>query len=125
MLETTDISLDEIRPTAQKMLDEGWRFVTVTAVDLKDDNIEILYHYDKDLVMKHYRVRFPKGTPVPSISGIFFAALLVENENRDLFGLDYEGLILDFNKTLYLDGGETINAPFCKVTAVRKEQAQG
>lgn len=125
MLETIDISLDEIRPIAQKMLDEGWRFVTVSAVDLKDDNMEILYHYDKDLVMKHYRAKFLRGTPVPSISDIFFAALLVENENRDLFGLDYEGLILDFNKTLYLDDAETINAPFCKVTAVRKAQAQG
>ena len=63
----------------------------------------------------------PKGTVIPSISGIYFAALLVENENRDLFGLEYEGLVLDFNRTLYLEeAGDPIVAPFCKISTFTK-----
>jgi ech hydrogenase subunit D len=117
MLDASTISLDGVRNSAKEMFDEGWRFVTQTVVDLGDEGFDILFHYDKDLAETHYRARVPKGTVVPSISGIYFAALLVENENRDLFGLEYDGLVLDFNRTLYLEeSGDPMTAPFCKIT---------
>ena len=121
MLEATSITMDGIRNSAKEMFDEGWRFVTNTVVDLGDEGFELLFHYDKDLSEMHYRVTVPKGTAVPSISGIYFAALLVENENRDLFGLEYDGLILDFNRTLYLEeAGDPVTAPFCKISTFTK-----
>lgn len=117
MLEATAITLEEILPVTQKMYDDNWRLITQTAVDLGDEGFELFYHYDRNLEIKHYKTRFPKGTSVPSISGIYFCAMLIENENRDLFGLSYDGLVLDFNRSLYLEeAGEAINAPFCKIS---------
>jgi ech hydrogenase subunit D len=102
-----------------------WRLVTQTVVDRGEQGIDILFHYDKDLEEKHFRLTVPKGTVIPSISGIYFAALLIENENRDLFGLAYDGLVLDFNRTLYLEeAGDPINAPFCKISTFTKPKSE-
>ncbi len=117
MMEVNVIGLEEIVPQTRKMFDDGWRLVTQSLVDLGDEGFDLFYHYDKELELQHYKVKVPKGTAIPSISGIYFAALLVENENRDLFGVSYDGLVLDFNRSLYLEeAGEPMNAPFCKIS---------
>lgn len=125
MFEPTSITLDEVRGTAKRMLGDGWRFITQTAVDRGDLGFDILFHYDKDLEEKDFRLNVPRGTVIPSISGIYFAALLIENENRDLLGLEYEGLVLDFNRTLYLEAaGDPITAPFCKISTFTKPKCE-
>ena len=125
MFEATPITLGEVRATAKEMFDDGWRLITQSVCDLGDGEFDLFFHYDKDLVEKNYRVTFKQGTVVPSISDIYFAALLIENENRDLFGLDYEGLVLDFNRTLYLEeAGDPINAPFCKISTFTKPKVE-
>jgi ech hydrogenase subunit D len=124
MFEATPITLDEVRDVAGRMLSGGFRLVTQTVVDRGEQGIDILFHYDKDLERKDFRLTAPKGAVIPSISGIYFAALLIENENRDLFGLEYDGLVLDFNRTLYLEeAGDPINAPFCKISTFTKPKS--
>ena len=121
MFEATPITLDAVVPTAEEMFRDGWRLVTQSVVDLGNEGFDLLYHYDKNLSEKHFRVTSPRGTVIPSISGVYFAALLIENENRDLFGLSYDGLVLDFNRTLYLEeAGDPVTAPFCKISTFTK-----
>ena len=121
MFEATSITLEQICPTAEEMLKNGWRLIALSVTDLGDEGFDLLYHYDKNLEIKHYRALAPKGAVVPSISGVYFTALLSENENRDLFGLTYEGLVLDFNRTLYLEEcGDPMKAPFCKISTFTK-----
>lgn len=121
MFEATPITLDGVKNSAKEMFDDNWRFITQTVVDLGDEGFEVLFHYDKDLVEQDFSLKVPRGTVLPSISGIYFTALLVENENRDLFGLEYEGLVLDFNRTLYLEeAGDPVTAPFCKISTFTK-----
>jgi ech hydrogenase subunit D len=115
----TAITKDELVGVARKMWDEGRRLVTMTAVDLGEEGLDLLYHFDKDLAMNHYRLTVPKNEPVPSISGVYFAALLVENEIKDQFGADFSGLALDFGGHLYL-ADEVQNAPFCKLSITKK-----
>lgn len=123
MFEATPITLDGLKNSAREMFDDNWRFVTQTVVDLGDEGFEILFHYDKDLLEQNFRLKVPRGTVIPSMSDIYFAALLVENENRDLFGLEYEGLVLDFNRTLYLEeAGDPVTAPFCKISTFTKPE---
>lgn len=125
MFEPTVIALDDARPTARQMLDEGWRLVTQTVTDRGDQGFDVLFHYDKDLEEKHFRMTLPKGTAMPSISDIFFAAMLIENENRDLFGIEYDGLVLDFKRTLYLEeAGAPLTAPFCKISTFTKPKCE-
>ena len=125
MFETTPITLDTVVSTAQSMMDQGWRLIAQSVVDLGDAGFDIFYHYDKDLTEQHYRLTVPRGTTIPSISGVYFCALLVENENRDLFGLVYDGLVLDFNRTFYLEeAGDPITAPFCKISTFTKAKSE-
>jgi len=120
VLETIPLTLDAVRDVAKACFDDGWRLVTLTAVDTGEAGFDILYHYDKDLVMKHYRLSIPKETVVPSISPIYFTALLVENEIIDQFGICFSDLVLDFGGALYLEE-EVRTTPFCKVSVAQKQ----
>lgn len=121
MFEATPISLDQIKATANEMLHKGYRFLTQSVVDLGEEGFDVIYHYDRELAMLHYRVKVERGATIPSISDIYFAAMLVENENRDMFGLSYDGLVVDFNRTLYLEeSGDPITAPFCRISTFTK-----
>ncbi|MBG3879070.1 NADH-quinone oxidoreductase subunit C [Desulfovibrio oxamicus] len=123
ILNATPIAADAVVAQARSMFDQGYRLVTMSVVDLGDGNVDIFYHYDLDNEMTHFRLTHPKDQPVPSISPVYFAALLVENESRDHFNLKFDGLVLDFNRTLYLDDEitSTISAPFCKISTIQKK----
>jgi ech hydrogenase subunit D len=98
---------------------EGFRFVTMSSVDL-GDSVSVLYHLDKDLQIINLRVDVPKGKKTPSISSVYYSAFLVENEIKEHFGVDFDGLPLDFEGMLYLDE-EVQKTPFCKVGIKRPD----
>lgn len=114
--------MDAVRGLAKTMFEDGYRFLTMSAVDLGDESIDLLYHYDKDLELKHYRLTVKKGQAVPSVSPVYFCALLIENEIRDQFGVTFSDIVLDFGGTLYLED-DVRTSPFCKmsVTQIKKE----
>lgn len=122
------ITTDTLRQEVTAIRDDGWRFLTISAVDLSETEFELLYHFhDPSFNIKHLRLTVPKGTVVPSISPVLFAALLVENEIKDLFHFDFEGLVLDYNGTFYtnvdeIDEGERLSAPFASFTTVQKNK---
>ncbi len=95
----------------------GYRFVTLTCTALDENHFDILYHFDLGLELKHLRLTLAAGTAVPSISPIYFAAFLVENEIQDLFGIRFTGLAIDYERTLYGEEKTRIT-PFCKYTVV-------
>jgi len=124
----TEVGLDNIRSEVAAVMQQGWRFVTITAVDLNENEFEFLYHFhNPEFEIKHFRMTFPKGTVVPSISPVLFTALLEENEIKDLYHIDFDGLVLDYNGTFYtnvdeLDEGERMSAPFATFTTVQKNK---
>ena len=107
------VSSDILVGEAAKIKVEGFRFVTMSCVELDGNTVNILYHFDKDLTLKHLRLTALKDSSVPSISSVYFAAFLVENEIQDLFGIRFKGLALDYERTLYLEEAVKIT-PFCK-----------
>ena len=109
---TRDITRDTLLNEIAAMLPQGYRFVTITCLD-KGDAFEILYHFDKDYQLTTLRLNLAKGQKLPSISDIIFAAVIVENEMKDLFGIHIKGLALDYEGKLVLaEGGPT--APLVK-----------
>jgi ech hydrogenase subunit D len=68
--------------------------------------------------LKHLRLTVAKDAFVPSLSPVFFAAFLVENEIQDLFGVRFQGLVIDYGRTLYFDD-EVREAPFCRFVVNR------
>ena len=53
----------------------------------------------------------------PLFTGLCFAALLVENEIQDLFGIAVTGLVLDYHQHLLLTKEAPVK-PFCRVPGV-------
>jgi ech hydrogenase subunit D len=122
--EVIAIGLDQVVGACAQKKAEGYRFLTMTCAALDPDTVDILYHFDKAYKLEHLRLTVSRHTPLPSISDVYFAAFLVENELQDLFGLRFQGLALDYNQTLYLDQ-EVTTAPFCKYTVASGEDAAG
>lgn len=107
------IALESLLAEVARLKAEGWRFVTLTASELDAERLDLLYHFDRELQLQHLRTAVAKTAEVPSISPVFFAAALVENEVQDLFGLRFAGLLLDFRGRLYLEE-ESPTSPFCR-----------
>ena len=112
------ISPENVVGETAKMKVEGYRFVTLSCVELDETTVDILYHFDRELQLKHLRLTVPKDFPVPSISPVYFAAFLVENEIQDLFGIRFQGLAIDYDRTLYLEA-EVKKTPFCKYVVIK------
>ena len=92
---------------------EGFKFVTLTCVELDASTVDIIYHFDRDYKLKNFRLTIPKNMNVPSISHIYMAAFLAENEIQDLFNMKFSGLVIDFKRTLYFDDALQA-APLCR-----------
>lgn len=107
------VSLDEVIEKVAKKKVEGYRFVTLSCAELDENTIDILYHLDKDLKLISFRLTVPRNVAIPSISPVYFAAFLVENEIQDLFDIRFTGLVIDYERTLYLEEDVKIT-PFCK-----------
>lgn len=95
----------------------GYRFVTMTTVDC-DDYFDLYYHYDKDYELYTLRLKVEKPGVVPSISTACFAALIIENEIQDLFGITFTGLVIDYEKHFLL-ASDAPEKPFCHVPGVK------
>ena len=98
-----DVTLDTVVGEVMNMKNDGQRLVTFSTYQEAEKKIGILYHFDKDLEATHLRLVADMDKPIPSVSGVYFAALLVENEIRDQWDVKFDGLVLDFNRSLYLD----------------------
>lgn len=96
-----DVTRESLLSEVAVTIPNGYRFVTITCLD-EGDSHEILYHFDKNYELLNLRLRLPRGEKLQSISHIYFAAVLVENELKDLFGIDVEGLVIDFQGRLVL-----------------------
>ncbi len=100
--------------------DNGYRFVTASCVQT-DTGFDIIYHFDKDFELYNVRISIAPDEEVTSISGIYFCALLVENEIQDLFGIKFAGLALDLGGHMYLvEDAEP--APFAKPFPAAEEK---
>ena len=98
-----DVTIDNIVGEVMNMKNDGQRLVTFSAYAAGEGKMGILYHFDKELENTHLRLIVDPDKPIPSVSGVYFSALLVENEIRDQWDVKFDGLILDFNRTLLLD----------------------
>jgi len=106
-----------------KLTARGHRFVTVTCTELEPGQVDLIYHFDKDLELVNLRLTASIGAGVPSISEVCRPAFLVENEIKDQFGLNFAGLVLDYQGTFYLD--EEVKAgPFCKLSVREKSEPE-
>jgi len=86
---------------------EGWRLLLINTTsvlpgpDGAEGALDMSWSFEKGGKVEHVRRRVTVGEAVPSVSGLFGAAFLYENELHDLFGLELTGLTVDFKGQLY------------------------
>lgn len=97
-----EIEVGQLLAVTHEMKDSGYRFVTATCVTLSDNMVDVTYHFDKNYELRNYRIKVERTSEVPSISGIYFCALLVENEIKELFGVNVTGIAIDYDGRLLL-----------------------
>ncbi|MDD6785047.1 MAG: NADH-quinone oxidoreductase subunit C [Eggerthellales bacterium] len=100
----------------------GSRFVQLHAVTVDDNVFDIVYSWMEDNVMKNYKIEnvTPEMT-VPSITNNFLAAFVFENEAHDLFGINIEGIAIDFKGHFY---NMSVTTPMAVISPAQKEARQ-
>lgn len=115
------ISVQELLHEVQSLLYDGYRLITATCIDNNNDTLDLYYHFDKDYELRNLKLTVPKGSAVPSISRIYLCALLVENEMKELFGLNVENIAIDYGGHLLLSDGAPENPMLRQqITIVKK-----
>ncbi len=117
-----ELTLENQLEKIASLFPRGYRFVTMTVVDC-GDGFDVFYHFDQDYQLETYRLKLPYGVTLPSISHACFAALIVENEIQDLFGITVTGMEIDYHSHLLLADDAPV-APFCRVPGVGVEAAK-
>ena len=93
------IPLEKLIDTCKERKDEGYRLAQLCPKLERDDSITLIYTFIKESEMINYKVSgIKKGvTEVPSVTELFIAAFVFENEAHDLFGVNVVGnLIANF-----------------------------
>ena len=68
----------------------------------EEDGIDLIYSFMKDNLLENHEIKgLQKGTSVPSITDRFLEAFVFENETHDLFGVDVQGIAIDFGGMFY------------------------
>lgn len=97
-----DIEISDITRIKEEKLADGWRAVQILCTNCDEDGIEILYSYTKDDVMENYIVHgVTKDDVIPSITDAYIGMFVFENEVHDLFGVNIEGIAIDFGGKFY------------------------
>ena len=109
-----DIEISNLLTEVDVLRNANWRLVQILCVSSPEGD-ELSYSFGQGLAMKSLRFRAAPGSSVPSITALYSAAFLYENEIRELFGLqidriraDWEGHVLDVAS----------DKPFSKVSIV-------
>lgn len=118
-----EISKELLLVEAQDCKYNGYRFVTATCVDLGDGTLDVIYHFDKDLEMKNYRIKVKKDEEIPSISKIYLCSILVENEMKELFGLNVDNMAIDYGGHMLLSDDE-LSSPMAKQQIVIEKRGE-
>jgi len=98
--EIRNITLDELVSTVKDFSSKGYRLVQMSCTKL-GENMQLNYSFDKDYEFINLRLDITIDTQVQSISDIYWSAVMYENEIHDLFGLNFNGMAMDFKGNLY------------------------
>ena len=105
MLDNSEkIGAEELLSTVSVLKYKGYRFVTASCADNRDGTLDLYYHFDKDLELKNLALTVRRDEPVPSLTGLYLCAFLVENELKELFGLNIENIAIDYGGRMFLTG---------------------
>ncbi len=103
-----DMEIPEMLTRVEALKLEGYRLMQIHCTRV-ESGYEINYTFALDLPSQNLRIHIDREQEIPSISGIFPAAFLYENEIHDLFGLNITDMLIDYHGRFYRT---SVPAPF-------------
>ena len=95
------VTADRLVADVTALQADGWRLVQIGVTAL-GTAFEVNYSFDREQLFRNLRVLVPADhARLPSVSGVYWCAFLYENEIHDLFGIAFDGLVLDFKGHFY------------------------
>ena len=107
-----EIESSKLLSEVDQLRSANWRLVQILCIG-QQGGFELTYSFGLGLEMRSLRFTASEGTSVPSITALYPAAFLYENEIRDLFGVAIERIAGDWLGKVYDVAKDT---PFKKVT---------
>jgi formate dehydrogenase major subunit len=101
----------EISLILNELKAQNARFLTITALD-QGESIELIYHFEKGIDVINLHLKSLKKDPIPSITSVFPAAFIAENELQDLFKIKISGINVDL-------GGKSIKVEDSPTTLLK------
>lgn len=96
------IAIGELLPKVIEKKSAGWRLIQICSVWLKDsETYELSYSFAYEYEMVNFRLVIRKDDEIPSITQIYRAAFLYENEMSELFGVKIKMIAQDYQGKLY------------------------
>ncbi|MDR0349991.1 MAG: NADH-quinone oxidoreductase subunit C [Coriobacteriales bacterium] len=95
-----DIELGELLERVESYDARAWRFVNICGSTV-EGGVELIYSFSDGLLLENLRFVIDTETAIPSVSARFPNAFFFENETHDLFGVDFEGISIDFDGEFY------------------------
>lgn len=97
------LTLDKLVETSREYKENGYRLVQLCPKLERDDSITLIYSFGKGADLVNFEIKgIQKNvTEVPSVTELFIAAFVFENEAHDLFGANIVGNLIDFQGTFY------------------------
>jgi NADPH-dependent glutamate synthase beta subunit-like oxidoreductase len=90
-----NVTMDTLVSAAEAMKEKGARFITITAKDISETDAEVIYHFEVEDHVENIHLITKKTEPIKSITGVYVAAFIGENEAQDLFKLKFSNLAVD------------------------------
>ncbi len=106
MEEFIKIDLKDMPSIVMSRKEDGWRLGQMCSAFV-DGVYELTYSFTKGQELINYRIIVEKEQVVPSITNIYSCAFLYENEMKELFGVKYEHIAVDYDNRLYRINEET------------------
>lgn len=114
----TKVSKDELFVILKEKHEAGYRLSQICAVAYEGYN-EVLYSVNLGYDMENYKIELPIDEEIQSVSDLYPAASLYENELKELWGVQVVGMAIDYNNSFYLIEEET---PFKKQITVKQKE---
>lgn len=111
------IEIDELVDAATEYKEQGYQLAQMMPILKEDDTIWLYYTFIKENEVINRRIEgVIKGeTEIPSLTPLFIAVFVNENEAHDLFGVNIVGNLIDFQGAFYRFA-EGVEAPMSIVS---------
>lgn len=95
------IEKEKIYDRVSALKKDGYRFAALTC-EKQGEDYELFYHFDLKYQLTNIKVVLKGDDNIKSISELYPAAFLIENEIQDFYGIKFTDLIIDYKGKLYL-----------------------